>query len=387
MKIALLSGAYKNAGDFLIVQRSKELLKYVYPNCEIVEYERRNSLEENLQDINEMDCIVLAGGPAYVWNAYPEVLPLASDLDKIQVPIFALANGWSGISTEANVIYNYKFSEESMNLWKKIETSGFSLGCRDWESVKVLHYAGIKNTIMTGCVAWYNLPYAMKSKFDKDMSKIKKICISDPALRNNFESAYLLVTFMRQKFPDANIKFVFHRGTGADANTNKEEAQRIIKLKEKIEALNIECHDIAYSYEGFSVYDDCDLHIGFRVHAHIYNLSRRNVSILIEEDSRGGGVNNALRLPRVLAYQMVGTLGKNELINKLVRHMGVRRNPYLIKEIDDCIEYLKVTDYLDYKNAFERMVDSFEIMINHIKQIEKKCGGQKDETYFGSNSC
>ena len=33
MKIALLHGALINSGDFLIAQRSKELLKYVYPDA------------------------------------------------------------------------------------------------------------------------------------------------------------------------------------------------------------------------------------------------------------------------------------------------------------------------------------------------------------------
>ena len=34
-RFSLLSGAYINAGDFLIVDRTKKLLRYVYPDCEI----------------------------------------------------------------------------------------------------------------------------------------------------------------------------------------------------------------------------------------------------------------------------------------------------------------------------------------------------------------
>lgn len=35
------------------------------------------------------------------------------------------------------------------------------------------------------------------------------------------------------------------------------------------------------------------------MHAHIYNLSRENVSILLNEDARGAGVNNALSLKNI----------------------------------------------------------------------------------------
>lgn len=35
MKIAFLSGAYKNAGDFLIESKAIDLIKYVLPNTQI----------------------------------------------------------------------------------------------------------------------------------------------------------------------------------------------------------------------------------------------------------------------------------------------------------------------------------------------------------------
>ena len=61
MKIALLSGAYKNAGDFLIVRRCKELLQAVIPNCEITEFARNKNLEDKIDAINKMDVLVLGG--------------------------------------------------------------------------------------------------------------------------------------------------------------------------------------------------------------------------------------------------------------------------------------------------------------------------------------
>ena len=65
VKIALMSGAYKNFGDFLIVQRCRELLSAALPGCEITEYKRNVPVDSCLDEINAADAIVLAGGPAH----------------------------------------------------------------------------------------------------------------------------------------------------------------------------------------------------------------------------------------------------------------------------------------------------------------------------------
>ena len=107
MNISLLSGAYKNAGDFLIVDRCKKLLKYVYPECNITEYERRNPLNDYLDTINKSDCLIFAGGPAYVSNIYPNRIPLVENLTRIKVPIFTIGLGWRGANVNNREIYNF----------------------------------------------------------------------------------------------------------------------------------------------------------------------------------------------------------------------------------------------------------------------------------------
>lgn len=63
-KFSLLSGAFVNAGDFLIVDRTRKLLEKVYPNCVITEYKRNEKLDEYLDEINKTDALIIAGGPA-----------------------------------------------------------------------------------------------------------------------------------------------------------------------------------------------------------------------------------------------------------------------------------------------------------------------------------
>lgn len=65
MEIALLSGAYKNAGDFLIETRAKELLMQIVPDANIHVY-LRNKIDISIEEINAMDAIVFTGGPLYM---------------------------------------------------------------------------------------------------------------------------------------------------------------------------------------------------------------------------------------------------------------------------------------------------------------------------------
>ena len=368
MKIALLSGAIKNSGDFLIVKRSKELIKYVYPNCEIIEFNRNKTLSNELKSFNKCDIAIFAGGPGYLPNLYPDVIPLVSDLDLLKPKLFSLGMGWYGSDSSNDSIYNYKFSEQTIRLLKRIEKDSKILGCRDWISVKILKNNGFKNVIMTGCPAWYNINENMKDIRWKE--KIKKICISDPADMRNIKQAYELVSFIKQKYPDAEIKFMFHRGYKQDLNTTNEISEKLNRLKEYMEGIGIICVDMSYGADKFKEYDKCDLHVGYRVHAHIYNLSIKNRSILIEEDGRGAGVNEALGLQSIKSYQI--DIGKKSLLFK--KKKEINRNKFLMKILDDYLFQLENSNFLQIKNAIKNMENYYKYMINHIKSIKEVIG-------------
>lgn len=365
MKIALLSGAVKNAGDFLIVDRAKKLLKSVYPDCEITEYNRLLSLQNKLEEINSHDILIFGGGPGYIEGLYPKHMPLVSNLADIKIPIFSMGMGWFGYDGEISTIYNYQLTGPTLELFKRIENDTKFLGCRDWYSVNILRNSGIVNGVMTGCPAWYNLDFVNEMNLSKSITTgIKKICISDPAKPFNSGLAIKLVAYLKRVLPNVEIKFVFHRGMEADAFTNIQAAESAQILKEGIENLGCECVNIAFGSEGLKVYDSCDLHIGFRVHAHIYNLSRRNASILIEEDGRGAGVNNALGLDHITAYE-IGIVPNGDNIG-----MGHIENRYFEYQIDDYINNLWTSKFIKLESAFLLMTKYYSKMIEHVKSIK-----------------
>jgi polysaccharide pyruvyl transferase WcaK-like protein len=73
-------------------------------------------------------------------------------------------------------------------------------------------------------------------------------------------------------------------------------------LADRIAPLGFDVRDVSGDLAKIGFYERCDLHVGYRVHAHIHFLSRRNPSILLHEDGRGRGVDEALGLPGIPAW-------------------------------------------------------------------------------------
>ena len=362
MKLSVLSGAYINAGDFLIVDRTIKLLEHIYPDCEITIYKRNESLKDELDKINNSDALILAGGPAYVEDAYPNIFRLVDNLDEIKTKIVSIGLGWYGKNITDKFIYNYRLSDQTKNLFERVMKDSSYLSCRDWYSTKILYINGLNQSIMTGCPAWYNIEKINQTQIEKPI-KIKKICISDPANNYNFNGLIKLVKRLKDKYKEAEIYFIFHRiETGS---------KKYLKLQSKLKSLQVKLVDISGSVEGFKIYNDCDLHIGYRVHAHIYNLSERNISVLIEEDGRGTGVNEALGLYSIKAYKTTNKIiGKNIFekgVNRIYTILGLRNNKHLITDVFYYLEMLENNDYSQINSAFIIMKYYYKRMENYIK--------------------
>ena len=371
MNIALLSGAIKNSGDYLITDRCIKLIQHVYPDVSINTIIGNYSLNDQLNEINDMDAVIIAGGPSYTKKLYPRDIPLVKNLNQIKPKFFIIGSGWYGNLTNDKELWNYQFEKTSCDLLKRIEHDSKVLGCRDFYSIKVLQVNGFQSGVMTGCPAWYNIEkVTSRLEFCKD---IKKIMVSDPADVRAFGTQSLeLIKFLKKMFPYATIEYVFHRGTTSDQFTNNFVAQSINKLIIELKKMNIIYHDISYSCDGFKLYDDCDLHVGHRVHAHIYNLSQRHMSILIEEDARGAGVNEVLGLWGIKGYER--KISSNafpvvKAINKIVP-MTIP-NRYVIRNVEEYINFIQYSKGDIFNRAFGNMEYYFTKMIDHISTIEK----------------
>jgi hypothetical protein len=163
-----------------------------------------------------------------------------------------------------------------------------------------LHRAGFSNVLTTGCPAWYDLP-----SVDRDFvppRRIGRIVLTAPARVSNLLNAARLVQFVRRRFPRAEGFLCFHRGIIPDRNSRGREAVVNLSLAAVGRAAGFKIVDAAYSTRALQLYSVCDLHIGYRVHAHIAFLSLRKPSVLIQEDGRGEGQSATLGTRDVPPY-------------------------------------------------------------------------------------
>lgn len=121
--------------------------------------------------------------------------------------------------------------------------------------------------------------------------------------------------------------------------------------------------------------------MGYRVHAHIYNLSERRRTVLIEEDGRGTGVDDTLGLRGLKAFApylhlkpVIGSKGRlaqfaGRVLNRIHKRWG--RNPDLLAELEDYLDELEANDYKQMEWAFERMQYYYQSMQAHLGELKK----------------
>lgn len=366
MKIALLSGALKNAGDFLITDRAISLLQHCIPNADITVFSRKNLLDNEIDTINSNDVLVFAGGPGYIARIYPDAMPFISDLDFIKIPMRSLGMGCYESDDSINPILFTNTSTELLNL---LDDNGQTpLSCRDVLTVQIMQASGFNNLVMTGCPAWYD-PHFHDSddltSFSEGMFP-KSIAISDPSSINNIVSVEYLLNQVNERFEHPKICLVFHRGWTFDEYSDRRLADKQTALMEQVRRKfdNVETVDISYGSKGFEVYDNYDMHIGYRVHAHIYSLSHRIPTFLLEEDGRGAGLDKTLKFPHFFLSH--GSYFEEAL--HLLLNRPSREN---MRTIDKAIDYSYQqlsSGCPDLLRAFEIMDETFVVMQEYIMQ-------------------
>ncbi len=295
----VLSGAKKNVGDFLIEESALKLLNHIKPENNFIKYYYWDDLTPILTEVNMSKGIIFLGGPSYTRKMYPDDITLTKNLDDITVPIYTLGLGWKGIPGDKFTIKNLRFPNKTTKFIKKL--SEFApLSCRETHTYDNLSNQNHTNLILTGCPVMYDPSQIGKSfRIRNDIQKI----VFTPAQNLIFHNQVLeLMEMITNKFPEAIIYCSFHRGIEPDKYTTKKESEYLKIKAKKAESLGMKVIDSAYDTEKIEFYKSCDLHIGYRVHAHLFFLRNRIPSFLLHEDGRGAGFSKTLNLRGIDAY-------------------------------------------------------------------------------------
>jgi len=371
MDYTLIHWAKKNLWDFLIFERAKKLLGKNLDSNSFLEVKWWEYIsDELLIEINKTKAIIICGWPGLQQSIYPSVYPLRNNLNDINVPIYTLWSWWKWIPWDNASLYKYKFTNKSKQLLDKIKY----FWVRDYKTKTALIENGYKNVSMNWCPVWYDLESIWKEfSLPKNIGDIKNIVFTpaqNPVLhKQSIDSIYLL----KELFPSSNIIISFHRWIKVDGETSLSESKNIEKIIKVAKELNLEVKDTSYSTEKIKFYNDCDLHIWYRVHAHIYFLSKRLPSILIHEDGRWLWVSESIWIDWINWW-------KRNIFSSIIEKINNRYVTYIynvtfwtIKADKNCIKILKNTlnNYIDnwfnkYKWTKEVIDSNFLIMKNFI---------------------
>jgi hypothetical protein len=365
-KYVLLTGSKKNAGDFLIKYRAKELLQLVRPDRDLVDIDRFEELtDKQLETVNESKALILCGGPSMRIDMYPKIYPLRKNLDDIKVPIITLGTGYKDQNGEWYNVSNYEFSETTRSLLDRIENSGFQSGVRDYNTLNALRLAGYRSFVMTGCPATYH-----PASFDKvleqgDISTIRfSLGVTFRHGKAFMDSMLSVMKACHLHFKDKDFKVLFHHKLNPD---NKDQ-QQIIDF---LEAQNIAYKDISGTAEKLiAEYSSCDLHIGYRVHAHIFMSSISKRSILINEDGRGKALLDVIGGVRLDSYTAEELSLQNRVKAKLDKDYNFLRS---ISKLEDhvlnAIEYEIEHQFPRVRKIRSNINDNFGIMKSYLEQL------------------
>ena len=336
MSYTLLKRAKKNVGDFLIWERAKELLEKHTKEHDFLVLEGWKSLGNRLAEINKTKAIIICGGPGYQKDFYPRVYPFLKHITKIKIPIIPFGLGWGG-----KPMYRpdkFSFNDSSKSILSYIHRKCKATSCRDVITKNILDRYGFKNAVMTGDPAWYDLK-SIGRRFERP-KHIKRIVVTPPVRDVFYKQAITFMRVLKNVFRNSQFFLFFHRGMKPDKYTSRGEARYLQKLKREAEKRNYQTVNAAYDASKIEFYRKCDLHVGYRVHGHIYFLSIRKPSFLLQEDGRGLGLSESFGLPDVPArgpkisesvYQIASlpicvSNVLNRFLSNIVIHPSVHRN-------------------------------------------------------------
>lgn len=299
----LLTGSKSNAGDYLIKHRAKKILELLRPDRNFFDFDAWEKFDsQKLNIVNNSKALVLLGGPSLQNGMFPSIYRLVDDLAEITAPVTTMGVGWKSTRGNWSDTYNYPLSRQSIALLKKCSQSGLPLSVRDYQSQSVLQNKGFENVLMTGCPAYYELNEI--DTLPKSVCELKNIAFSlgvsfidSPSMESLMKEQILC---LQERYTDKSFKVVFHHSLDLDKfmsnhGSTRKHISSHLRFKSWLDKNGVESVDISGSAENLiNFYRDIDLHIGYRVHAHIFLNSIGKLSILISEDGRAKGSASAI---------------------------------------------------------------------------------------------
>ena len=272
-----------NVGDKLLEEQTQRLIKKEAGVSEFNVIFRGQDLTSQIEKINQSDAIIL---PAFAIREpiYPDTYALTEELDSIDVPIIPLASNWSHYPGDGIDNESLEYQSETVSFIDRLvdQPALDRLTTRDIYTKRILKRHGYNDVTLVGDLAWYHEDYMGESM--RVPESIDHVVMTTPHNGHYVDQAKALMDMLASEFPDATLTCCFH------SSLSSSDKQLRTAAKKRGFEIVLASHDT----DNLSFYDDCDLHVGYRLHGHISFLRRRLPSVLIGEDGRGNGFNATL---------------------------------------------------------------------------------------------
>lgn len=322
----LLTGSKSNAGDFLIRKRVIELLATQRPDRQLINLNAWESLDdERLALVNRSRALILAGGPSLRANMYPGIYPLRPDLDDIRVPVIAMGIGWKSPTGAWSDTRTYPLEAGTLSLLRKINASGHLSSVRDYHTLNVLLRHDFENFRMTGCPALFADASTPLPEPGHPIRRISfSLGVSFLSSRSMERQMKDMVRMLSDRFGAEQVVTVFHHSTSDEfLKTHNASRHHLEGHRKFIAWLNengLPHVDVSGSAERMiEHYATSDLHVGYRVHAHVLMCSLSKPSLLLAEDGRGTALKTVLGAGVIETFDP----GPTGLVARLARDFGI----------------------------------------------------------------
>jgi hypothetical protein len=298
---ALSTRVIRNVGDDLIHVRGRRIIEHVAPHAELVVVKGSEPLASSLSaaQIATLQAIVVPGGPG-ARRKLDEIYPFLQEAEQRNIPVHFMGvgarffPGWPGMTRE---LIDPVSAARLRHVGRVVP-----IGVRDHITQHVLKDVGVPAQV-NGCPAWYSIPHLnQRPALPRELSRV---AISTPNELRFFPQCLGLLRTTRALLPSARVVVASHQGVRsplAAVTAGHEEIVRVAK------SLGFEIAEIAADASKLTIYEDCDAHIGYRVHAHIFFSSLRKPTYLLAEDSRGLGVLQSLGGLGLIAWNEIAEL-------------------------------------------------------------------------------
>lgn len=372
----ILTGSKNNAGDFLIQRRACSLLADLRPDREVISFNAWDLWDEKrLGVVNAARALILTGGPSVQSKMYGGIYKLSSPLHEIEVPILTMGVGWKGSGGSRKDVLNYKVSNQTHELLSAINDSGFFSSVRDYHTLSFLSACGYKNFLMTGCPAHYQPVF-----FDRPFlagSPIRCVAFSlGVSFVNSPSQERLLkknIKRLKHFFVGSDFRVIFHHSLDPNLYLNSPGAKqdflfKNIQFSEWLRSEGIEFLDISGSAQSLiSYYSNVDLHIGYRLHAHIFMQSINRKSILVAEDGR------ALAVQKVsggyVIDQTPSMLSRSGFFRTLIPSPNRVSDYSWAEEVIDIVEHERRTQGRTWAMPMQFIRANYKVMCQFLEQL------------------